>query len=299
MSISEEVRANCAEIAATARSVRIDEAGLDTLFADGAPPAEPPPPDPQVHYLEGKRQDVATFVLTLDAINFGSGWFPTLRKAQRDGRVLSGYTTVASAVTSRFRADGPWDSEELRAMTTTEIASVLGQPPDHELMALYAQALRELGRFLGDRSALDLVAAAGGSAEALAESVARGMTLFCDRGFYKRAQILASDLAACGVSEFSDLDQLTIFADNLVPHVLRCHGALVYDDDLGGRIDAGELIPVGRHEREIRGCAVHACEILSRRVGVPPRTIDTLLWTLGQSPEYKSRPRHRTRCVYY
>ena len=42
------------------------------------------------------------FTLTLDAINFGSGWFPTLRK--RPG--CSGYFTVAWALTDRFRADG-------------------------------------------------------------------------------------------------------------------------------------------------------------------------------------------------
>ena len=38
--------------------------------------------------------DIAAYWLTLDAINFGSGWFPTLRK--RDG--LSGYNTIASAL---------------------------------------------------------------------------------------------------------------------------------------------------------------------------------------------------------
>ena len=45
--------------------------------------------------------------------------------------------------------------------------------------------------------------------------------MFADHGFYKRAQIVASDLALAGVAEFDDLDRLTIFADNLVPHVLR------------------------------------------------------------------------------
>ncbi len=44
--------------------------------------------------------------------------------------------------------------------------------------------------------------------------------MFDDRGFYKRAQIVASDLALAGVARFADLDRLTIFADNLVPHVL-------------------------------------------------------------------------------
>ncbi len=110
-------------------------------------------------------------------------------------------------------------------MSATEIAEILGQRPDHELMSLYAQALRSLGRFLEGpptrpaRRALDLVDEAGGSAERLAETLARGMAMFDDRGFYKRAQIVANDLALAGVARFRDLDRLTIFADNLVPHV--------------------------------------------------------------------------------
>ena len=111
--------------------------------------------------------------------------------------------------------------------------AVLGQEPGHELMGLYAEALRDLGRFLGDRRALDLVAEAGGSAERFASMLAAGMPFFDDRGFWKRAQIAANDLALAGVAEFTDLDRLTIFADNLVPHVLRVDGVLRYDPAAG------------------------------------------------------------------
>src|ERR687886_1280281 len=160
MSLPDDVRAECARIAAGARSVRID---LDALAA--LDPGPPPVLDAERHYLEGEPDDVATYLLALDAINFGSGWFPTLRKRRRpDGTPVSGYFTVAWALADRFRADGPWSAAELRAMRTEAIATVLRQAPDHELMALYAQALRELGTFLGERTALDVVAEAGGSA---------------------------------------------------------------------------------------------------------------------------------------
>jgi hypothetical protein len=176
---------------------------------------------------------------------------------------------------------------------------VLGQDADHELMGLYAQALRDLGGFLGDRSALDLIDAAGGSAERLAESLAAGMPFFDDRGFYKRAQIVPNDLALAGLAEFHDLDRLTIFADNLVPHVLRMDGVLRYDPRLAARIDREELLPPGDEESEIRACAVHACELIAARLTVPPRVLDTWLWNRGQGPLYKARPRHRTRTVCY
>jgi hypothetical protein len=290
MGLSDDVRRYCAEVAAQARSVRIDGAALSSVE-----PAEPPELDPLVHYLEGTPEDVARYLLALDAINFGSGWFPLLDK--RPG--LSGYFTVAWNMSDDWRARGPWSAGDLRAMTTERIAAALRQRADLELMSLFAQALREFGRLLGDRGALDLVETAGGSAQQLAATLATRCALFADHGFYKRAQIAANDLALAGVATFADLDELTIFADNLVPHVLRCDGVLIYDDALAAHIDAGMALPAGREEREIRACAVHACELLAERTGVPPRVLDVWLWNRGQAPDYKARPRHRTRTVFY
>jgi Potential Queuosine, Q, salvage protein family len=290
MGLCDEVRRSCAEIAAGARHVRID---LDRL--DEIEPGPDPALDPERHYLEGSPHEVAAYLLTLDSINFGSGWFPTVRK--RAG--MSGYFTVASALADQFRANGPWSPEELRRLDAEAIALVLDQDAGHELMGLYAQALNDLGGYLEGRSALDVVEAAGGSAERLAATLAHAMPFFDDTGFWKRAQITANDLALAGIAEFEDIDTLTIFADNLVPHVLRMDGVLVYDDALAARIDSEQLLPSGREEQEIRACAVHACELIAGELRVPPRTLDVWLWNRGQQPRYKARPRHRTRTVYY
>src|SRR3954462_5709923 len=196
MRLTEEVRRTAQEIAAAARWVTVDESALGAVQR-----AAPPQLDPAAHYLEGSEEDVATFLVCMDTINCGSGWWPTIRK--RPG--MSGYFTMATGMAERFRAHGAWSAAELRAMRTEEVADALGQARDHELMALYAQALRDLGRWLGDRPALAVVEAAGGSAERLAEQLAGGMAMFADRGFYKRAQIAASDLVLGGVAEFGDL----------------------------------------------------------------------------------------------
>jgi hypothetical protein len=290
MGLTDDVRAHCARVAAAARSVTIDHAALAAFEAE--PQATL---DPERHHIVGPPEDVARFMLSLDAINFGSGWFPTLRKLP--GR--SGYATIASALADRFRASGPWTNAQLRALDTATVADTLGQRRDHELMSLYAQALRSLGAWLGGRDVLDAVAQSRGSAEAFATALARGMGMFRDRGFYKRAQIAPADLALAGVAQFSDLDRLTIFADNLVPHVLRCEGVLVYDPRLAAHIDAGRDLRPGPQEHEIRACAVHACELLAARLGVAPRVLDNWLWNRGQEPRYKARPRHRCRCVFY
>jgi hypothetical protein len=290
VSLTDEVRATCREIAESARQVRIDAERLKALD-----PGPVPELDAERHYLEGSADEVAHFMLVLDSINFGSGWFPTLRK--RPG--MSGYFTVASSLTDFWRANGGWSAGDLRALRVEHLATALGQDPGHELMSLYAEALRDLGRFLAARSSIDVVAEAEGSAERLASTLAAGMPFYDDAGFWKRAQIVPNDLALAGVAEFHDLDRLTIFADNLVPHVLRVDGVLVYDPELAARIDRGQLLEPGGVEREVRGCAVHACELVSERLGMPARLLDVALWNKGQASRYKSVPRHRCRTVFY
>src|SRR5438067_8273257 len=127
MGLCDEVRRTCAEIAAAARRVSID---LDRLGA--IEPGPPPVLDPERHYLEGSREDVCAYLVTLDAINFGSGWFPTLRK--RPG--CSGYYTVAWALADRWRMSGGWSNDQLRAMSGGAVARVLGRDPGHGVTGL-------------------------------------------------------------------------------------------------------------------------------------------------------------------
>jgi hypothetical protein len=288
--LSDTVRRQCAEIAGAARWVRIDAAAItDQGGVAGL--------DPQLHFLDGAPEEVARYVLVLDAINFGSGWFDTLRLPAGE----SGTDAITRRLTAHARArGGTWGAQELRRLDAAAVAAVLDQDPGHELIGLYADALRQLGAWLGDRTALDAIAAAGGSAQRFAEQLALAMPFYDDAGFYKRAQITANDLVLAGVADFADVDQLTVFADNLVPHVLRLDGVLHYAPELAARIDAGGLLPAGGGmEREVRACALHACELIAARFGVPPRTLDNWLWNRGQESPYRDRPAHRTHTVFY
>jgi hypothetical protein len=287
--LCEEVRRHCAAIAASARSVRIEtDPAVPVSGVAGL--------DPALHLLDAPADAVAQYVLVMDAINFGSGWFPTLRTYGE-----SPTDAIARRLTAHARRRGRcWTAAELRALDAQAVAGVLEQDPSHELMRLYAQALNQLGAWLGERSALDVIAAAGGSADRFAAALAEGMPFFDDRGFYKRAQITANDLALAGLASFADVDRLTVFADNVLPHVLRTDGVITYAAELAATVDAGRLLPAGGEwEREIRACAVHACELLARRAGVPPRTLDNWLWNRGNQPPYSERPAHLARTVFY
>jgi Potential Queuosine, Q, salvage protein family len=300
----DDVRAQAYAIADSARFVAIDMSAIEEYAASliAEHPAAPEL-DAETHFL-GEHDATLSYVITLDAINFGSGYFPHLRK--RAG--MSGYFTVASSLKDYFEVHGPPTADDLKRITIWDCARIFGQTLEDgvtaELMGLFARALNDLGAYLSAR--FDgrfgaVVDAAGGSAERLARLLVE-MPFYRDLGFYKRAQLTAADLAASGVAEFEDLHRLTIFADNLVPHVLRMDGVLRYDAGLLERIENEELIPAGSaEEREIRGCAVHAVELIreSSSSKATSMQLDYILWNRGQAPEYKARPRHRTRTVFY
>jgi hypothetical protein len=315
-----QVREGCRWVAERARLVRIDAERISEYAA--SLPIERvlrPEHDAATHYL-GHGDDTVAFFLTLDAINFGSGYFPHLRK--RAG--MSGYFTIAASLNDYFVAHGPLAPEQLARISAEECAALFGQDmtvaPIAELMGHFAAALRDLGSYIQGQFAgsyAGLLAAAGGSAERLVELL-RAMPAFDDVARYngraipllKRAQIAAADLWIAfdgrAPGAFADLDRLTIFADNLVPHVLRIDGVLQYETGLAARIDAEQPIAAGSPEEvELRACAVHAVEQIVaelRRAGHAANAmqVDNLLWHRGQLPEYKrARPRHRTRSLFY
>jgi hypothetical protein len=304
-----EIRQACAHVADRARQVTI---ATDTIpaYAAALPLAEPDF-DPAAHLQTGTPERLAAFWLTLDAINFGSGWFPTLRKLP--GR--SGYFTIATGIRERFDAVGAWSADELATISAPEIADVVGQDPAHELMALFAASLNDLGGHIGTDAGGSfeaLVDGADGSAIALVNRLS-AWDCFADVStydghpvpFYKRAQITASDLQRAGLLEAPDRERLTLFADNLVPHVLRLDGILRFESGLVERIDREQLIEHGSPEEvEIRACALQAVElIVAARAATGNPTcaavVDEFLWSRGQQPHYKASPRHRSRCTEY
>jgi hypothetical protein len=297
--LTDVIRARAADVAAVARSVRIDHDAIEAYAATLGAQA-PPAPD-----IEGADDETrAAFLLQLNAINFGSGWFPTLNK--RPG--LSGFRTVEAGLRER----GPWPADQLAAIGTQELASTFNQDPGHVLIGLFARHLRELGRRTLDEHGgafLTLARHGEGSAEALAGYLATWDTWFdispydgAPVPFFKRAQIAAADLALAGVAPAEDLPRLTIFADNLVPHVLRIDGVLRFDDELVARVDAGTLLEHDSPEEvEIRACALHVCELLvaAHPGQITATAVDYVLWTRGAQPRYKAHPRHRARTTAY
>jgi hypothetical protein len=96
-----------------------------------------------------------------------------------------------------------------------------------------------------------------------------------------------------------------MFADNLVPHVLRVDGVLRFSDDLVARIERVDNIDAGSEpEVEIRAVGLHAVELLQQQTAalgasMTSGEIDSVLWNRGAGARYKAIPRHRSRTVFY
>lgn len=317
----DDIRTAAAAVTERARLVRIDDDALRHLSDELDPTA--PAPLPEEDY-DGPVQERAMGVLGWNTVNFGSGWFPLLDKEPG----LSGARTLATRWRAFFAQRSP-DARFMVDATRNDAAAVFGQSTATqvvELLDLFAAAWNEVGELLLERydgEAINLVEEAGGSAASLAATLG-ALPSWRDQAshdgepvpLYKRAQIVCSHLssalagdgrAGTGLGSFDDIDRLTAFADNLVPHVLRHHRVLLVDDTVAERIEAEDLFTSGEPaEVELRAVAVHAVEVLVSRVrelhpgvDVTAARVDHLLWRAGQSPTVKARPRHRCRCTFY
>lgn len=216
---------------------------------------------------------------------------------------------------------GALTADRLQSITVTDCSQIFEQEIDggaiEHLLMLLTSALNDLGSLAEDvGSFIAVVESADRSAVALAETLGHrdpwndvAIIDGSEVAFYKRAQMAAATISrtfgGTGLGTFEDLDQLTIFADNLVPHVLRLDGLLTYDSDLQDAIEAGELLVHGsRAEVEIRACGLHVAELLAGQLGsmghqIAAADIDHALWTRGGGPMYKAVARHRCRNPFY
>lgn len=320
MNIFEEIRQKTQLVAEAAQFITIEYDKLDA-YASSLPieNIENPPLDADCHYLD-HGEDSLLYFLTLEAINFGSGYFPHL-KTNVAG---SGYFTVAKAWKNYFEQSTPITAEKLTQLTTEDCISIFGQSKENilivELMEFFAVALNQVGVFLLDNFAGSvklMFKAVEHSAEKLVDLLIQ-IPCFQDFAMYgnlrvpilKRPQIAVADISLAfknqGLGYFKDLDQLTIFADNMVPHVLRCDGILTYETSLADIVDNQKLVEAGAQmEVEIRACAIHVVELLRAKFkeqgfDFTSVDLDYLLWNQGQAPYYENTyPIHLTRTIFY
>lgn len=323
LTFTDDIRAAAAHVAAKADYVQINKDAVLPFMRSLLPTrqAHMTVLDMQTLGGGGGAEEKVAYALALDAINFGSGYFELARQS---GVALE-YADLARALRHAFDTNGFADPGRWAAVTPQDCHALFVIPSGihpqlDDLMMLFARHLQEAGaKIMSDYGgrALNLLEAADRSAERLA-SIVGAWDGFRDVAEYngsvvpifKRAQIFAADvwlaLGAAGPADFHDMHRLTIFADNMVPHVLRHGGVLSYTPVLAARIDAGQEIPAGSAEEvELRALAIYACEIIrdaAQAAGYTALTavnLDHILWNRGYESDLIDLPRHRTCTVWY
>lgn len=258
------------------------------------------------HFLsEASAPQTAAYVLALDSINFGSGCF---YEAKKSGVALE-YDIIAKGLKAAFLSGRLNTPEKWLLATPAECHGIFNIPAGahpalDNLMIQFARHLQGSGEAVVKSyggNVMNMVEEAGSSAAKLAAIVAAWPS-FADVPFYKRAQIFAADIHLALKRPFADMDDLTCFADNMVPHVLRCDGILEYAPALAATIDAGRLIAAdSSEERELRAAAIHGVELMKQAAGggATSVNIDHILWNRGYEPEIYSKQPHRTMTVWY
>jgi len=270
-------------------------------------------------YYKGEGGIFLNYIVTLNALTFDAGLSKEFKEKIK--RKESTFKVVASLLKEQVQQGESLDVNFAKNINSQKLGKMLGVDPAFELIGMYVQSLNELGSFISKSygsysnfiNSFNAQSRANGIVNSLYENLSfykdkaeyNGFTVF----FLKRAQLLANDIYLAfkgkGYGDIKDINNLTMFADNLIPHFFRIEGVLEYEKDLVQRIEKEEIIPFGsKEEVEIRAFGVQCIEKLrellnKRNPLIMSSEIDWYLWEKTQHPKYKSIPRHKTPTFFY
>lgn len=274
------------------------------------------------HYFDGTAESIR-WIFVLDTLNHC--FWPERGEAPwtvyYSGNGYSGYWGLAAALKRAVEKGIPVTrADYLACIEKAELMEIFRGDGKIPLLDQRLQNLREAGNkiaSLWEGDIVHLLESSGGSALRAVRNLVDSFPSYRDEAvykgekvcFWKRAQLFVADVHAAfsgvGPGKFTDIDGLTVFADYKLPQVLRELGIISYHSTLAGRIDDFQpLKPGSEEEVEIRAAAIWAAEALRagcRCTGMAVNSvrIDNWLWRLGQLDEFRTRPYHRCRTIFY
>jgi hypothetical protein len=151
--------------------------------------------------------------------------------------------------------------------------------------------------------------------EFLVEELAKNFSCLNDIGklhdgttiyFYKKAQLVVGELYRNLRKKeekfnFPDINNMTVFVDNVLPAVLMCDEILILDEEIRKKIDDGKEIKAGPIEAEIRSISIFICEeIIKLNEKLNSVNLDYYLWKIGKEEKYRKYERHSTKnTIFY
>jgi hypothetical protein len=307
------------DVVERSRYVHLDEGAIAAIAPGLARRIVAPEWVGKHHFVDGTER-TANWLLVLDALNF-SFWGEPRWRVEIGGETLDGYWALAASLKRAVEEGVPiTDAEYLSTMTLADLSHVLRGENTIPMIERRLENLHEVGDTLLAKyqgSFARMIEECNGSAARLIDRLVTDFLSFDDVAeyqarvvrFYKRAQILVADLhGAFGGDRwgrFTDLDQLTAFADYKLPQILRHMGLMSYIASLAEKVDNRFLLPPGCVEEiEIRANTVWAVETLRRELlrqgsDLTAYQIDWWLWNEAQRFGPNDRPYHLVRTVNY
>ncbi|KAH1003862.1 queuosine salvage protein [Dendroctonus ponderosae] len=267
------------------------------------------------------------WIFVVDTLNFCFWHFEDKEAWQVEG--YSGYYALCAAIKRAIKEGIDILNPNLTATITEEqLRNVLRGDTEVEIPLLpeRVRCLHEVSQILIDKFAgsfRNVVITAENSAKTLLSLIVNNFSCFKDEAvfmdrpvsFYKRAQILIGDIWACfkgqGLGYFKDIDdEMTMFADYRVPQTLLWFGVFEYSKHLSDKLKRDILKNGDIEEQEIRGCSIHAVELLkdyaNKKLASKATNsvlIDHFLWDFrrkhAQEIANMGLPFHKVFCIYY
>ena len=310
-------------VVASARHVRVDDDRIEAV-AEWMAYESLPWPDFRFPTIPDENDaDTMDFIFLTASINFAFTDFEkhVIFTTEYDGAERSDSDGMMACLKRAYDRGIPiLEGSHLQAVTRSDLQALFRGNIEMPMLDERAAIFRELGSALeknyGGRFHEFLRKGPQKTAAALDrlietfpsfrdESVYRGARV----AFQKRAQLLLWQLharfRASGYFALEDPEQLTVFADYIVPVALRRLGILSYSDALEGAINARRLIARDSEEEvEIRAASIWACRLLTRAINalrpsdrqVIDAVVDTRLWTHYHESHW---PHHLTVTTAY
>ncbi|KAF7265937.1 hypothetical protein GWI33_020678 [Rhynchophorus ferrugineus] len=266
------------------------------------------------------------WLFVVDTLNFCFWHYENQEGWKVEG--YSGYYALCAAINRAVKENSSiLDPKFYSTITEDQLKKILRSDTKVEvpLLSERVKCLHEVGAVLQEKfenSFQNVVKEAENSAKILLQLIVDNFKCFRDEAvfkgkkvsFYKRAQILVGDIWACfkgqGIGYFKDLDEITMFADYRVPQTLLWYDVLEYKKDLLDKLNNNVLKNGDLEEQEIRGCSIHAVELLKEYANkkldkqkINSILIDHFLWDFrrkhAQKILEKGLPFHKVYCIYY
>lgn len=261
------------------------------------------------------QEQIFRYLVLCESLNF-CYWDSSVKwKIEYNGEWYSGsfglFYAIAKAIKNGYRL---LDSDYLKTITLEEFDEIFKGTTSIPLLEKRYKIIKRLALEF-DKSSFLQVSNSNNDVELLNNIINsfsnfKDISLYKGREiyFFKRAILLVGDLVS-NIDSIRDKvkndDNMLGCADYKVPQVLRQLGVLEYSSDLAALVDNGEeLLHDSEMEIEIRANMLYAVELIKERLKqnglfLSSVQIDNALWLLSKNKEFKEKPYHLSRTIYY